>query len=123
MGAILIPIVIVVVALVAGALAVKQFVGRERARADKVYGGGEAMVRYRVPHGQDPAAVLLGLQRAGYEPVLDPVVGHTNELAIARGDHMRLDRDEVRNIFAGITQLNMEGDHLESVPPVRFVDE
>ena len=79
-------------------------------------------MRYRVPHGQDPAAVILGLTRAGYDAVPDPTMGQGNELLIA-GHDQTVDRESVRRALSEITQLNLEGDHLASVPPVRFMDE
>jgi len=123
MGAILVPVVIIVIVVVAATLSFKRFVVRERARADRLYADREAVMRYQVPHGQDPAAVLVGLGRAGYEATIDPVVGETNELAIARGEHSRMDREELRDALAGITQLNMEGDQSPVPTPIRFADE
>ena len=122
MAAILVPVIIIVIALVAGAITASRFVRRERVHANALRRGREDTLRYQVPHGQDPAAVVLGLTRAGYDAVPDPTVGQTNELLIA-GQTEPTDRESVRRALAGITQLNLEGDELASVPPVRFMDE
>jgi len=123
MAAILIPVVLVVIALVAGALTAKRFMAREQARASKLDRGARTTVRYQVPHGQDPAAVLARLHQAGYEAVVDPGVANTGELLIAGREGHRLDREELRGILGGVTQLNMEGDQLPAAPPIRFADE
>jgi len=123
MGALLIPVVIALIALIVGAITAKRFIARERARADRLTSDQETALRYRVPSGQDPAAVLLGLDRAGYEAVLDPALGATNELVIAKRGDQRLDREQLRRVLANTTQVDMEGDHVASLPPIRFADE
>lgn len=123
MAAVLIPVVIVVVALILGMMAAKRFVSRQQARADRLVHSHDDTVRYQVPHGQDPAAVLLGLNRAGYEAVGDPAVTGTNELLIGGRAGRELDREELRAVLAHVAQLNMEGDQAPALPPIRFADE
>jgi len=122
MAAILIPVIIIVIALVAGAITARRFVRREKVHANQLRRARADTVRYQVPQGQDPSAVIVGLTRAGFDAVPDPTVGQTNELLIAGHDH-EVDREGVRRALAGITQLNLEGDELASVPPIRFMDE
>ncbi len=123
MAAVLIPIAIVVIALVAGVVAARRFVGRQQARADELATDRHETVRYQVPNGQDPAAVLLGLSRAGYEAVGDPAVTGTGEILIGGREDGALDREEVRSVLADLSQVNMEGDQVPALPAIRFADE
>ena len=123
MGAILIPIVIIVIAIVAGAITATRYVRRQRARADLIRGAGPSTLRYAVPNGQDPGAVVLGLDRAGFEAVPDATVGMPTEVLIGAPGGKVPDREEVRQVLAGLGQLNFEGDTAPVPKPVRFVDE
>lgn len=122
MAAVLVPVILVLILLVAGAISLRRFVRREGAHGDRLRDDREGTVRYLVPPGQDPAAVLAGLGRQGYDAVPDPSVGQPRELLIAARHDGRIDREEVRRVLAGITDLNLEGDQV-TVPDVRFMDE
>lgn len=117
MGALVIPVVLVIAALVAGALALSRFARRRRVRADALRRSDQTL-HYSVPNGMDPAHVVLRLSRAGYEAVPDTTVGGPAALLIGgRGDR-RIDREEVRRILTDFTDLVAA-----PVSAVRFTDE
>ncbi len=81
-------------------------------------------LRYAVPLGQDPAAVVAALTRHGYDAALDPdvEVDGRQVIDVARTDDERPDREDVRRIIREDATLNLEG-HRPDTGPVRFVDE
>lgn len=123
MATILIPVVIVLIALIVAVVVTKQVARGQRTHADRLRHGHDNTVRYQVPEGRDPAAVMLELRRAGYEVVSDASVGQSGELMIAGPHRDSLDREDLRRTLRGITRINMEGDIAPSVPPVIFMDE
>jgi hypothetical protein len=128
MGAVAVPIAIVVIALFALVGAAVRMTRKERAHADALRGAedgpeGGAALHYVVPNGQDPAAIALALTRAGYDAAQDPVVGQPGELLIGRADGDSPDREEVRSVLSGVVPINLEGDEEASLAPVRFADE
>lgn len=77
----------------------------------------EIELRFRSPVGQDPAAVLGKLHRAGVTAVPDLIGGET-EVVISCPPG---DRERVRSVIADAPR-DMDGDPLDS-PSVRFSDE
>ena len=59
---------------------------------------GRHTLRYDVPVGQDPAAVLVALSRAGFEAAADPGNVHVLTIALPLGPEQR---DEVRVVLDG----------------------
>jgi len=128
MGALYALIIVVVIALVAGAVMLQRL-GRERqARHEQVEQAAHT-VRYDVPEGQDPAAVLVALSRAGFEAVADPSDVHRITIVCPLGPGQR---EEVRLLLEQETANTLEGqergDHAVDPPPqggrpIRFVDE
>lgn len=121
MGAIAIPILIIVVAVVAAGLAAKGFVQRRRAKTDAMRAKRQVL-HYNVPEGYDPAEVIIELHRAGYEAVPDATVGQSGELLIGGRGDASPDREEIRRILTVIAQGSPIGDpgwHSS----VRFMDE
>jgi hypothetical protein len=124
MGAVVVPILIVVIALFALAGAAVRMTRKERAHADALRAPDNgAALHYVVPNGQDPAAIALALTRAGYDTAQDPAVGQPGELLIGRANGASPDREEVRSVLSGVVPINLEGDEAVNPAPVRFTDE
>jgi hypothetical protein len=120
MGAVLVPVVIVLVLLAVGLVLVKRL-GREGdQRRDEVMTASHTL-RYDVPAGQDPAAVLVALSRHGFEAVADPDDVHALVIMCPLGSAQR---EEVRVVLENeATQtLDEQDDHVPA-GPVRFLDE
>lgn len=81
----------------------------------------ENTVRYDVPNGQDPAAVLVALTRAGFEAELEPGDSHALTIRMPMGAEQR---DEVRTALENEARQTLDPQD-DSVPggPVRFRDE
>jgi hypothetical protein len=78
-------------------------------------------LRYRVPVGQDPAAVVTTLRQAGYEVIRDEAPTHIQELVIQCPAGPEHERARVRSVIAQ-APVDLGGspapEHL-----VRFADE
>jgi hypothetical protein len=109
MGAVLVLVVIVLILLALGLVMVRRL-GREGdERRDEVVTVLHPL-RYQVPAGQDPAAVLVALSRHGFEAVADPDDVHALVVMCPLGSAQR---EEVRVVL---------GEHVPA-GPVRFLDE
>ncbi|MGH3346777.1 MAG: hypothetical protein ACRDO4_07325 [Nocardioides sp.] len=118
MGAAIVPLIMALAVLVVGAAGLAVNGRRLAYLRDQVLDPGA--VRYGVPHGQDPASVLAGLQRAGYEAVLSSADLHT--LVAVRVDSCDpRAREGIRTVIAH-APLNLEGDRA-AARDVRFLDE
>ena len=124
MGAFLVPVILLLIVLVAGALAVKRFSRREIDHSDRLQNADRPTLRYEVPPGQDPALVLAGLRRAGYDASADSEPGPSSPMVIIGATGGAPDREAVRRTLADLDGTNIVPE--ESGPvrtPVRFVDE
>ncbi|MGH3363023.1 MAG: hypothetical protein ACRDOM_11250 [Nocardioides sp.] len=120
MATVVIPLVIVLVVLAAGAYAVVRFSQREQRHESELIGSEDPDLRYLLPEGQDPAAVLAALRREGFDAT--PVPGTTGqEVLVACPDGADRHRARIRAVIQHATTL--EGGDEYSVPPVRFADE
>jgi hypothetical protein len=120
MGAAYVLVILVVVALVAAGVMLSRL-GRQRAAQHEEVVSARDVLRYDVPAGQDPAAVLVALSRGGFEAVPDPVDQHALTIMLPLGARQR---EEVRVILeneAGQT-LDEQDEHVPD-GPVRFADE
>lgn len=80
---------------------------------------GETL-RYRVPDGQDPAAVAAALQQHGFDATTESAPGHHDVLvACPPGSG---GRESARRVIAEHAPLNLESDPAPG-RGVRFVDE
>ena len=126
MGAVLVPVILLVVVLVLAVLAVKRFSAREVQHSDRLQRDDRTTLRYEVPAGQDPAVVLAGLRQAGYDASADSEPGPSSPIVIigARGGGDP-DREAVRRTLTDLDGSNVVPD--ESAPAQqarpRFVDE
>ena len=120
MGAVLVPVVIVLVLLVLGLVMVKRLGRDGDQRRDEVMTAPHTL-RYDVPAGQDPAAVLVALSRHGFEAVADPDDVHALVIKCPLGSAQR---EEVRVVLENeaMQTLDEQDEHV-STGPVRFLDE
>jgi hypothetical protein len=128
MGAVFVPILLVLVVLVVGVLAVQRFTRDEVEHSDRLQADDRPTLRYEVPSGQDPALVLADLRQAGYDASADSEPGPSSPIVIigaggAGGDVP--DRESVRETLEHLDGTNIVPDeraHLEH-HRVRFLDE
>jgi hypothetical protein len=126
MGAVLIPVVLVLVVLLAGGYAATRFMRAERARSDRLQNADRPTLRYQVPPGQDPAVVLAELRAAGYDASADSEPGPSSPIVIVgTRSGSAPDREELRSVLTRISNANIdrEAEPVDDVPPGRFVDE
>jgi hypothetical protein len=113
-------VILVVVALVVLGVLLSRM-GRHSAAQHEEVTSARDTLRYDVPVGQDPAAVLVALSRGGFEAVADEIDHHALTIMLPLGAKQR---EEVRLLIeneAGQT-LDPQDDHVPG-GPVRFVDE
>lgn len=127
MGAVLVPVIAVLVVIVAGALAVRRFGRNEREHSDRLQADDRATVRYQVPPGQDPAAVLAQLRQAGYDASADSEPGPSSPiLIIGSRSAAEPDRERLRVILANASvnvDPSLDSESEQTPGTVRFVDE
>jgi hypothetical protein len=125
MGAVLVPVILLIVVIVAAALAMKRFGAREVQHSDRLQRHERATLRYEVPAGQDPAAVLAGLRQAGYDASADSEPGPSSPIVIIGGHGGDPDREAVRRTLTELDGTNVVPDESARVQRsrVRFVDE
>jgi hypothetical protein len=127
MGAVLVPVIAVIIVLVLAAFALKRFGRVEREHGDRLQHPDRPTVRYEVPAGQDPAAVLTELRQAGYDASADSDPGPSSPILIIGGQNgQEPDREKLRVLLANASvnidpHLDSESD--KSPATVRFVDE
>lgn len=125
MGAVLVPVILLIVVLVAAWFAVKRFGRREVERSDRLQNADRPTLRYEVPAGQDPAAVLAGLRQAGYDASADSEPGPSSPIVIIGDRGGEPDREEVRRALCELDGTNVVPEESGQVrrTQVRFVDE
>jgi hypothetical protein len=115
MGAAAVPVVMVLV-LLAVVMAGLAVLGRRQDRDLARAGATPGALAYRVPEGQDPAAVVTALRGEGLEAVADGDV-----VRVGGPGQGEPDREHVRRVLA-VAPLNSEGDPAWT-RDVRFLDE
>ncbi|MGC4112815.1 MAG: hypothetical protein QM747_20810 [Nocardioides sp.] len=127
MGAVLVPVVAVVIVLLVAAVAVKRFGRAEREHSDQLQAADRPTVRYEVPPGQDPAAVLADLRTAGYDVSADSEPGPSSPiLIIGTASGGAPDRERLRTLLATASvnvDPSVDSDTELSRSSVRFLDE
>lgn len=125
MGAVLVPVILLVVVLVLGGLAVTRFSRATVRHSDRLQDADRPTLSYVVPPGQDPAAVLAGLRSAGYDASADADPGPSDPVVIIGAPGGAPDREAVRRTLAELDGTNVvpeESGHVER-SRVTFVDE
>jgi hypothetical protein len=125
MGAVLVPVLLVLIVLVVGAIAVKRFTRAEIDHSDRLQADERPTLRYRISAGQDPALVLAGLRRAGYDASADSEPGPSSPIVIIGATGGAPDREAVRRALADIDGTNVVPEESGTVDRtrVRFEDE
>lgn len=78
-------------------------------------------LRYHVPRGQDPAAVLAALRLEGYEATYDDEAAVPDILVLTPSGADR-ERARIRAVIAHDAPIDLEGHHMPE-HDVRFADE
>jgi hypothetical protein len=127
MGAFLVPVVGLIAVLVLVALVVKRRSRREIDRSDRLQRPERPTVRYQIPPGQDPAAVVGELRSAGFDASPDSEPGPSSPIVIigttAGGPP---DRERLREVLARASvNIDPAADSETDVDAshVRFLDE
>jgi hypothetical protein len=115
----LLPLIIVVVL---GLAAMRRMRRKQVALREEAVSGQVESLRYQVPVGQDPAAVIAALKQAGYEVVRDDAAMQTQDVIILCPSGADRERAKVRAVIAHDATLNLEGDPAPE-HEIRFVDE
>lgn len=126
MGAVLVPVILILIVVVLAGLAVRTFTRREVDHSDQLQRARRDSVRYQVPAGQDPAAVLHHLESEGYDVSPDSEPGPSSPiLIIGTHDATVVDREYLRRTIAAFDETNVNPEESGPVdrPPVRFLDE
>ena len=120
MGSFVTLAVVVVIVLVVVGLMLKRFGSETAQRQEAVMTEARETLSYRVPEGQDPAAVLVALSRGGFEAVSAPGDSHLIVIECPMGVGQQ--REEVRTLLENEAPLNLEEDP-NNVERARFTDE
>ena len=125
MGAVLVPVLLVLIVMVVGAIAVKRFTRAEIDHSDRLQADERPTLRYQIPAGQDPALVLAGLRRAGYDASADSEPGPSSPIVIIGATGGAPDREAVRRALTDIDGTNVVPEESGTVDRtrVRFEDE
>lgn len=125
MGAVFVPVILLLVVLVLGWLAVKRFSRATVEHSNRLQHADRPTLTYVVPPGQDPAAVLAGLRAAGYDASADADPGPSDPVVIIGAHGGAPDREAVRRTLAELDGTNIVPEESGHVPRSRvtFVDE
>jgi hypothetical protein len=124
-GAVLVPVIMLLIVLVLASMALKRFSGRQVAQSDRLQNADRPTLRYAVPPGQDPALVVAELTKAGYDASPDSEPGPSSATVIIGSHGGEPDRESVRQTLARIDGTNIVASESEPVQRdhVRFADE
>jgi hypothetical protein len=125
MGAVFVPVILLIIVIVAAALAMKRFGRREVRHSDRLQNADRPTLRYEIPPGQDPAVVLAGLRQAGYDASADSEPGPSSPIVIIGATGGEPDREQVRRTLADLDGTNVVPEESARVERsgVRFLDE
>lgn len=124
MGAVLVPVLLLILALVLGVLAVKRFSRAEVERSNLLQNADTPTLRYQVPPGQDPAVVINTLRRAGYNASPDSEPGPSSPIVIVGSpDGGAPDREAVRATLVLASGTNVVPDESGEVERGRVLFE
>jgi hypothetical protein len=126
MGAVLVPILLILIVLVAGAVLVRRFTSDSVEQSDRLQSTDRPTLRYQVPPGQDPAVVVAALSDEGYEVSPDSEPGPSSPIVIiGRRGGGEPDREAVRASLTLLDETNIDPPTSGPVERgrVRFLDE
>jgi len=119
-GGIILPIILVLGVLLL-LFVVLPWMRTESRHRSKLVSPETETLEYRVPEGQDPAAVVAALRKDGLDAMTVSRAGDQLVLIGAEGGVQRI-RGRARAVIAHESDLNIEGDPAPEVD-VRFTDE
>jgi hypothetical protein len=121
MGALLVPLVILVVLAVVVAVGVRSWSRRHAAVADDLAATSTPTLDYLVPPGQDPVVLLTALSAEGYTATADPVQTELVHISCPSGPDR--DRAHVRGTIAAVHTTAIDAGAPMEPGDVRFLDE
>jgi hypothetical protein len=121
MSAVLVAALVILVPVVLVLAAIAALRRRDEAVKSEAFSPAVGTLRYHVPEGQDPAAVLAALETEGYAATLAPSP-ETGDVLIPCRSGADRERAHVRAVIAHAA-LNLEGDPRDADHAVRFADE
>ena len=119
MSAVLVALLLLIIPVVVALWAITALRRRDDAVKAEAFSPETDTLRYHVPDGQDPAAVLAALEVEGYRATLAPAPA-TDDVLIPCRTGAERERAHVRAVIAHAA-LNLEGDPGDH--PVVFADE
>ena len=122
LGGIVFVVVPLAFIVVVGVVAVRWFRQDDERTYNEATGHVVDSLRYHVPNGQDPAAVLAALKVEGYEAVYDDRAEVPDVLILTPSGADR-ERAHVRAVLNHGTPQNLEGDPQPAGRQIRFADE
>lgn len=121
LGGLVFVVVPLALVVVIGYVAVRVFRQEEERKYDEAVGEVVESLRYHIPPGQDPAAVLAALKVEGYDAVRDDRFDTPDVLILTPSGRDR-ERAHVRAVLAD-SDANLEGDPQPAGRRVTFADE
>jgi hypothetical protein len=121
MAAPIVPVLVLLIAVVIIAVALLRSGRQAEERKHRAQESPEEALRYHVPTGQDPAAVIGALTSEGYDAVRDSDANTSDILVLCDAGKER-ERAHVRAVIEHVAPMDMEG-HPMPHHPVAFADE
>jgi hypothetical protein len=120
MGAIIAPLLVIVVLLVLGVVAVRAMDRNRMTGEDHAKRSGAETLRYHLPDGQDPVGVIAALHHQGFDTVEDRDSGFRDVLISCPAGKAH-DRERARAVIEQVSAEPGRGPHEPA--QVRFADE
>lgn len=120
MGAIVAPLLVIVVLLVLGLVAVRAMDRNRMVGEDEAKRSDAETLRYHVPEGQDPVGVIAALHHVGLDAFEDRDSGFRDVLIPCPAGKSH-DRERARAAIGQVSAEPGRGPHEPA--PVRFADE
>lgn len=121
MAAPIVPVIVLAIVVIIIAMALLRSGRQAEERKLRAQERPADTLRYHVPTGQDPAAVIGALANEGYDAVRDSEANTTDILVLCAAGKER-ERAHVRAVIEHVAPLDMEG-HPTPPHPVAFADE
>lgn len=125
MGALLIPVIVIIVLTAIVLVAGRKWASREQAISDDLADPTTSTIDYSVPDGQDPVVLLTALNAEGFTATTDPARPQLLHVSCRTG--LARERAHARSVIASVHQTAVEsGTDSEAefdVGHVRFTDE
>lgn len=118
MGALLIPVIVLLVLLVLGLVWMRRWGQEHQHHAETLADPGTPTLDYHVPEGQDPATVVAALQGAGYSTAVDP-----GDTQLVRVECAADERERVRSVIGSVDTTGIDSGAPLHTHTIRFQDE